>query len=46
MKKGIYRIEITIKTPRLDITEWFDLANYDTPKEWVKAAKDWIKKEK
>ena len=45
MKKGIVRIEITIKTPSVTVTEWFDRADYATNEAWVKSAKDWIKKE-
>jgi len=43
MKKGMFRIEITIKTPTAFVTQCFDLADYITPKEWIKAAKNWIK---
>ena len=45
MKKGKFRIEITIKTPRIEISEWFDLADYNTPEDWVQAAKNWIKED-
>jgi hypothetical protein len=41
-----YRIKITIETPTIVINNDFDLKDYDSPEEWVKAAKDWIKKEK
>ena len=45
MKKGHYVIYITIKTPRITISNEFDLANYENVQEQVKAAKDWIRKE-
>jgi len=45
VKKGIVRIEITIKTPSVTVTQWFDRADYPTNEEWVKTAKEWIKKD-
>ena len=45
MKKGMFRIEITIKTPTVTMTQSFDLADHSSPQEWVKTAKDWIRKE-
>ena len=40
-----YRIEITITTPTIEIMNRFDLKDYDSTEEWVKAAKNWIKEE-
>ena len=45
MKKGIFRIEITIKTPRITITEWFDRGDYQNNEDWIKAAKKWIRED-
>ena len=45
MKKGIFWIEVIIKTPRITITNRFDLSEYANPEEWIKAAKNWIKEE-
>jgi len=44
MKK--YRIKIIITTPTVELMNYFDLKDYNSPEEWVKAAKDWIKEEK
>lgn len=44
MKNG-FRIKITIETPSIDITQWFDLKDFKSPEEWIKAAQDWIKKD-
>ena len=38
-----YRIKIIITTPTVELMNNFDLKDYDSPEEWVKAAKDWIK---
>lgn len=45
MKKGLYVIYVRIKTPTVTIDNSFDLADYESPEEHVKAAKNWIRKE-
>jgi len=44
MKRGLFVIYVKIKTPRVTIDNSFDLADYESPKEHIKAVKDWIRK--
>ena len=41
-----YRITITIDTPSVSITQIFNLKDFASPEAMIKAAKDWIRKEK
>ena len=45
MKKGLFVIEIIIKTPTIEMMNRFDLHDYDSPEEWVQDAKNWIKED-
>jgi hypothetical protein len=40
-----YRIKIIITTPTVELMNYFDLKDYNSPEEWIKAAKDWIRKD-
>lgn len=37
-----YRITITKRSWHMEITNHFDLVEYETAEDWVRAAKDWL----